>query len=99
MAARLAAITRAGKPGGGRSKGGDQADDATLEPAEKRCSVAAGEPDEAGELDIRAVGVALQGGQQPDVNIIKVNGHPTIDYFVLACTWQTMAGLCGTMGP
>jgi hypothetical protein len=41
-----------------------------------------GEPDEAGELDVRAVRVALQGGEQPDVNIVKVDSHLAINYFV-----------------
>ena len=44
---------------------------------------------EAGQLDVGAVRVALEGSQQPDVNIIKVNRHPTIDYFVVGRGQQT----------
>jgi len=74
-----------GESGGGRVEAGrDDADDAgLLQSADAVQRGGGGKPDEAGELDIRAVRVALQGGQQPDINIIKVNGHLTIDYFVL----------------
>ena len=44
--------------------------------------------DEAGQLHVRPIRVGLQGGQQPDVNIIKLNCHLAIDYFVLGSDWQ-----------
>jgi hypothetical protein len=47
-----------------------------------------GKPDQASELDVGAVRVALQDGQQPDVNIIKLNGHLTIDNCVVGRDWQ-----------
>jgi hypothetical protein len=37
--------------------------------------------DQPGQLDVGAVRVLLQHGQQPDVNIVKLNSHRTIDYF------------------
>jgi O-acetylserine/cysteine efflux transporter len=60
-----------GEPGGGRvDPGADDPDDAgLLQPADAVQGRGRGEPDEAGELDVGAVRVALQGGQQPDVNI------------------------------
>ena len=90
-----------GEPGGGRVEpGGDDPDDAgLLEPADPVQGRGRGEADQAGQLDVGPVGVALQSGQQPDVNIIKVNGHLTIDYFVFSRTRQILGRGCAIMAP
>jgi hypothetical protein len=62
-----------GEPGGDRVEpGADDPDDAgLLQPADPVHGRGGGEPGDPGQLDVGPVGVALQGGQQPDVNIVK----------------------------
>jgi hypothetical protein len=59
-----------------------------LQPADAVQRRGGREPDEAGQLDVGAVCVALERRQQPNVNIIKVNRHLTINYFVVVDTQQ-----------
>ena len=82
-----------GEPGGGRvDPGRDDPDDpGLLQPPDAVQGRGRGEPGEPGQLDVGPVGVALQRGQQPDVNIVKQNGHLTIDYFVCGPKWQDSA--------
>jgi trehalose synthase len=74
-----------GEPGGGRvDPGRDDPDDpGLLQSPDAVQGRGRGKTGETGQLDVGPVGVALQGGQQPDVNIIKWNGHLTMDYFVV----------------
>ncbi len=74
-----------GESGGGRIEASaDDADDTRLlqaaDPVQRRRR---GQSDQAGELDVGAVRVSLQRGQQLDVNFIKFNGHIAICYLVL----------------
>jgi hypothetical protein len=34
-----------------------------------------GQPDEAGQLDVRAIRILLQRGEQPYVNFVKFSSH------------------------
>jgi hypothetical protein len=38
------------------------------------------EPDQTGQLDVRAVRIGLQHSEQPYVNIVKFSSHLAIDY-------------------
>ena len=72
--------------------GADDADDAGfLQPPDPVQGGRWRQADEAGELDIRPVGVRLQGGQQLNVNIIKSNSHTTKLYIA---RWSRRAILC-----
>jgi len=90
-----------GEPGGGGVEpGADDADDAgLLEPADPVQRGGGGEPDHAGQLDVGAVRVPLQRAQQPDVNIVKINGHLAIDHCVVDDSRQILPRHGGTMGP
>jgi hypothetical protein len=79
-----------GEPGGGGVEpGGDDPDDAgLLQAADPVQGRGGGEADQAGQLDVGAVRVLLQDGQQLDVNIVKLNGHLTIDYFAICGNWR-----------
>jgi len=83
----------------GRVKpGADDADDSRLfQPAYPVQGRGWGEPDQAGELDVRAVRVGLQHGEQFDVNFIKVNSHIAIYYCVAAVSQQILARSAATM--
>ena len=80
------------EPGGCRVElGADDADDAgVLQPADPVQCRRGGQPDEARELDVRAVRIGLQGIEQPDVNFIKFNGHITIHYLVSSSNRQIL---------
>ena len=56
-----------------------------------------GQADQPGELDVGAVRVRLQLGEQLNVNFIKLDGHIAKLYFVKAVRWQMMTGHDGTM--
>ena len=55
-----------------------------LQPADPVQRRRGGQPDQAGQLHVRAVRVGLQRGEQLYVNFIKFNGHITIYYLAKA---------------
>jgi hypothetical protein len=87
------------KPGrGGVELGADDADDAgLLQPADPVQGGRRGQPDQAGQLDVRAVRVGLQRGEQPDVNFVKFNSHIAIYYFTKTAHWPNSAYAGATM--
>jgi hypothetical protein len=46
-----------------------------------------GQPDQPGQLDVRAIRVGLQRTEQLYVNFVKFNSHLTIDYEAKVPHW------------